>query len=337
MYKALLGIVPFLALNAAEFDKSKLAEFQPLPAVIESKTNPITPEKIALGRMLYYEKRLSRNQDVACNTCHLLNSFGVDGERFSTGFKGQKGGRNAPTVYNAAGHIAQFWDGRAPDVEEQAKGPVMNPVEMAMPSQERVVTVLKSMPDYVRAFQKAFPREPDPVTFDNMAKSIGAFERKLVTPSRWDRFLRGNDAALTAEEKAGLARFTEAGCQSCHSGPFVGGRMYQKLGLAKSYPDKSDAGRYVVTKEPGDQMMFKVPSLRNVEKTGPYFHNGSAPSLEQAVRNMGEYQLNKKLSDEDTRLMVAWLKTLTGEPPKDYIKPPKLPKSSDRTPKPEKS
>jgi len=325
--KIFLILYPMLAIGAGpEVDPARLSGFQPLPPAMESRKNPITDAKIRLGRMLYYEKRLSRNRDISCNTCHLLNRFGVDGEQFSTGYKNQKGGRNAPTVYNAAGHVAQFWDGRAADVEEQAKGPVLNPVEMAMPDSRSVAAVLKSIPEYGPLFAQAFPGEADPVTFDNMAKAIAAFERKLVTPSRWDRFLQGDRNALNAREKAGFTKFTETGCQMCHNGPFVGGKVFQKLGLAKPYPDKADQGRAAVTRQTGDEMVFKVPSLRNVEKTGPYFHNGSATTLPAAVRNMAEYQLGKKLSDGDVNDIVAWLATLTGEIPAEYIKEPVLPR-----------
>jgi cytochrome c peroxidase len=325
MLKA-VALLPLLALGAGHgVDPARLSGFQPLPAAVESTKNPITAAKAQLGRMLYYEKRLSRNQDVSCNTCHPLDKFGVDGERFSTGDKRQKGGRNAPTVYNAAGHIAQFWDGRAADVEEQAKGPVLNPVEMAMADDRAVVAVLRGIPGYVTLFQKAFPGENDPVTFDNVGKAIGAFERKLLTPSRWDQFLNGNQGALTAPEKAGFMKFTEAGCQTCHNGPFVGGRNFQKLGLAKPYPGGSDHGRVAVTKQAGDEMVFKVPSLRNVEKTGPYFHDGSAGSLDSAVRSMAEYQLGRKLSDADVASIRTWLQTLTGEIPAAYIQQPALP------------
>jgi len=216
-------------------DPAKLDLLQPLPAVIPSSANLLSDEKIALGGMLYYDVRLSKSQELSCNSCHKLNSHGVDGEPTSEGHKGQNGNRNSPTVYNAAGHLAQFWDGRAANVEEQAKGPVMNPVEMAMPSQTRVIAVLKSMPEYVQAFKKAFPNERDPVTFDNMAKAIGAFERKLVTPSRWDRLLRGDQTALSNEEKVGFNNYMDAGCQACHAGSYRGGQ-FQRLGMVKPWP-----------------------------------------------------------------------------------------------------
>jgi cytochrome c peroxidase len=316
-------------------DPGRLQAFGALPDSVPPKMGELTEEKIALGRMLYYEPRLSLDQETSCNSCHGLDTYGVDGQPTSDGHKGQKGTRNAPTVYNAAGHFVQFWDGRAADVEEQAKGPVMNPVEMAMPSEAQVVAVLKSMPEYVQAFQKAFPGEKDPVTFNNMAEAIGAFERKLLTPSRWDKFLHGDQAALTAEERAGFNTFATVGCTTCHVGTYVGGNLYQKLGIMKPYPDQSDLGRFQVTKADSDKLFFKVPSLRNIEKTGPYFHNGKVATLEQAVSQMGEYELGRQLSQAEVRSIVTWLKSLTGEVPADYIKPPALPKSTARTPRAE--
>jgi len=296
-----------------------------LPDSIPSPTNPLTPAKIDLGRMLFYEPRLSKGHDVSCNSCHSLDNYGVDGKRVSTGFQGQLGGRNSPTVYNAAGHLAQFWDGRAADVEEQAKGPVLNPVEMAMASDAEVVATLRAIPGYRAAFQKAFPASSEPITFDNMALAIGAFERKLVTPSRWDRFLNGDSAAITQEEMAGHHEFMHQGCASCHNGAYVGGRMFQKLGVEQPWPISTDLGRIEVTKNAADRMVFKVPSLRNVEKTGPYFHSGTVATLPEAVRLMGQHQLGVKLEDRQVSQIIAWLKTLTGEIPLDYIRRPKLP------------
>jgi cytochrome c peroxidase len=316
-------------------DPASLKMFQPLPESVPSSTNEATEAKIALGRMLYYEPRLSKGQDISCNSCHLLDKYGVDNQPTSDGHKGQKGDRNAPTVYNAAGHFAQFWDGRARDVEEQAKGPVMNPVEMAMPSEKQVVSVLKSMPEYVDAFKKAFPDDRNPVGIENMAKAIGAFERKLMTPSRWDQFLQGDARALTSEEKTGFNTYMETGCQICHAGAYLGGEQYQELGAAKPYPDTSDIGREKVTKNESDRMVFKVPSLRNIAETKPYFHNGKVETLEQAVSRMAEYQLGKSLNDGQVRSIVAWMKTLTGEIPAEYIEEPVLPQSTIKTPKAE--
>lgn len=318
----------------APFDKKLLMAFKPLPAQFEATENPLTEEKVTLGRMLYFEPRLSKNHDVSCNTCHALDKFGVDGLPFSKGHKGQLGGRNAPTVYNAGGYLAQFWDGRAATLEEQAKGPVLNPVEMAA-APDKVVKTLKSMPEYVAAFKKAFPTDKNPVTFDNAAKAIGAFERKLVTPSRFDKLLAGDDAALNDKEKQGLKAFVELGCVSCHNGPLLGGTMFQKLGLIEPYPDQSDLGRYAATKKEEDKMFFRVPTLRNISKTGPYFHNAKVQTLEEAITLMAKHQVGRLPTPEQTQNMVAFLGALTGELPTDYIKAPELPKSTAGTPKPD--
>jgi len=296
-----------------------------LPDTINSDANPVTPAKIDLGRMLFYDARLSKNHDVSCNSCHNLANYGVDGKPVSIGDKGQLGGRNSPTVYNAAGHFLQFWDGRAPNVEEQAKGPILNPVEMAMPSEAEVVATLRKIPGYRDAFRAAFPGAAEPITYDNMARAIGAFERKLLTPSRWDRFLSGDQTAITPDEMAGHHQFMMAGCMACHNGPYVGGQAFQKLGAKKAWPEGGDTGRMGVTGNTSDRLLFKVPSLRNVEKTGPYFHTGRVATLEEAVRLMGEYQLDKKLDDAQVARIVAWLKTLTGEIPAGYIRQPVLP------------
>ncbi len=208
--------------------------FAPLPAAVPSEAGEPTEAAITLGRMLYYEPRLSKDQTISCNTCHDLANYGIDPEPTSTGHKGQKGDRNSPTVLNAAAHFVQFWDGRAADVEAQAKGPVLNPVEMAMPGEARVVAVLESMPEYVDLFKQAFPGDKRPVSYDNMAKAIGAFERKLMTPSRWDALLKGDASALTPEETIGLKTFLEAGCQACHYGALLGGTSYQKLGAVEA-------------------------------------------------------------------------------------------------------
>lgn len=309
-------------------------QIKPLPSVMESETNHITDEKVALGRMLYFDTRFSKNHDLSCNSCHDLNKFGVDNQQFSSGHKKQLGGRNAPTVYNAALHLAQFWDGRAKDVEEQAKGPVLNPVEMAMPDAEMVLKVINSIPEYVKAFKKAFPGE-NPVNYDNFGNAIGAFERKLVTPSKFDKFAAGDENALTADEKKGFIKFMEAGCFSCHNGPALGGNMYMKLGVVKAWPELKDKGRSEITKNDAEMFMFKVPSLRNIEKTGPYLHDGSVKDLNKMVSMMAEYQLGKTLSDEEVKSIVTFLKTLTGTPDADYIKAPKLPESSATTPKPD--
>lgn len=332
---ALAGCGSGPASKNVEVDAAKLKLFKPLPDRVEVKTGGQEAERVALGRMLYYEPRLSKGQDISCNDCHKLDKYGVDNEPTSKGHKGQRGDRNSPTVYNAALHFVQFWDGRAADVEEQAKGPILNPVEMAMPDQKRVVAVLKSMPEYVAAFKAAFPDAKDPITYDNIANAIGTFERGLLTPSRWDKFLKGDANAITNEEKAGFNEFLAAGCQTCHMGALVGGNLYQKLGLAKAYPDTADEGRSKISKNEGDKFFFKVPSLRNIEMTAPYFHNGKVVTLDESVKQMSEYQLGGKLTDAQVTSIITWLKSLTGEIPADYIKKPALPPSSKTTPKPE--
>ncbi len=311
----------------AEIDSAQLKAFAPLPEEFQSKNNAITAAKINLGRMLYYDTRLSQDGSISCNSCHELSHYGVDHEPTSDGIHGQHGTRNSPSVYNAAGQFVQFWDGRAADVEEQAKGPVLNPVEMGMKSPQEVEARLKSIPGYVAAFQRAFPGETDPVTFDNMARAIGAFERRLVTPSRWDAFLRGDRTALTPQEKQGFETFVAAGCSRCHDGPLVGGNSYQRLGLAKNYPDVSDKGRYDVTKKASDEFVFKVPSLRNVAETAPYFHNGKVATLNEAIAEMGTYQTGRTLSPAEIESIASWLRTLTGTIPRQYIWEPKLPTS----------
>jgi cytochrome c peroxidase len=322
------------AQTAPTVNPASLQAFAPLPDAVPA-AQASSPAMIDLGRMLFYEPRLSKSQKISCNSCHDLATYGVDNQPTSDGHKGQMGTRNSPTVYNAAAHFVQFWDGRAPDVEAQAKGPVLNPVEMAMPGEAKVVAVLTSMPEYVDAFTKAFPDDPKPVSFDNMAAAIGAFERRLMTPSRWDALLKGDTTALTADEKVGFQTFVDSGCATCHSGALVGGGSYQRIGFAKAFPRAADGGRMNITKAEGDKAVFKVPSLRNVEKTGPYFHDGGTPTLEQAIRDMGEYQLGKNLADKQVQEIADFLKALTGKVDADYIKAPVLPKSTAKTPRPE--
>jgi cytochrome c peroxidase len=317
--------------SPTKIDPVMLAVFQPLPKKLDDKANPTTPEKVALGRQLYFDERLSKNHDVSCNSCHDLAKYGVDGQPVSDGHRKQKGTRNAPTVYNAAVQLSQFWDGRAKNVDDQATGPILNPKEMAMPDEKSVVLVLTSMPEYVAAFEKAFPGEKQPVRLSNVGKAIGAFERTLLTPSRFDRYVGGDKTALTDAELAGLKLFLDTGCQSCHMGVGVGGTAHQKLGLAKPWPDEKDLGRYEVTKQEGDKMVFKVPILRNVGKTPPYFHDGSRETLDAAVKAMAEHQLGKTLTDEQAKSIVTFLQALTGELPTD-VGSPQLPKSTAKTP-----
>lgn len=294
-------------------------------------------ELVDLGRMLYYENRISKNHDLSCNSCHMLDKYGVDNEATSPGHKGVRGDRNSPSSYLAAAHFSQFWDGREPDVEAQAKGPVLNPVEMAMAGADQVETVLKSIPGYRDAFKAAFPDQEKPINYDNFGTAVGAFERGLVTKnSPFDQYLGGDLAALTADQKEGLDLFVSTGCTTCHMGPMMGGMMFQKLGLVHPY-ETADEGRKKVTNSDGDAMMFKVPSLRNVAKTGPYFHDGSVATLDEAVKLMAWHQLGKKLTPAEVSKIVAFLESTTGELPMDYIAKPELPASGPKTPKPDPS
>ncbi|MDP6977944.1 MAG: cytochrome c peroxidase [Myxococcota bacterium] len=324
------------ARSAADVDALRhqaAAIFGALPSQISNPANGLTDAKIDLGRQLYYDERLSKNHDIACNSCHLLDNFGQDSEPTSPGHRGQRGGRNSPTVYNAAGHVAQFWDGRAPDVEAQAQGPVLNPIEMAMPSEAAVLTVLKSIPGYVEQFPQAFPGEEPALTYANMARAIGAFERRLMTPGRFDAFVEGDPNALSSAELDGLELFIQTGCPTCHMGSTFGGTLYQKLGAMKPYPT-NDQGRFDVTGNESDRFVFKVPSLRNIAETGPYFHDGSVGSLEQAVSIMAEHQLAKTLTPEQNASIRTFLEALTGEVDEAYIAMPVLPASGPTTPAP---
>jgi cytochrome c peroxidase len=310
-----------------------LVGFKPgLPEHFGSVDKPIDERRVALGRQLYFETRLSKNHDVSCNSCHNLQTYGVDNQPVSPGHKQQLGGRNSPTVYNAAGHFVQFWDGRSPHVEHQATQPVLNPLEMAMKDEAAAAKTLASIPEYVAAFKAAFPHEKEPISLKNAGIAMGAFERGLVTPSRWDEYLSGKSDALSPEEKRGFNLFVQTGCAACHGGPLVGGHMYQKVGVVQPWPSQKDQGRFEVTKSEGDRMMFKVPSLLNVEKTAPYFHDGTVPELKEAVKLMATHQLGRTLTDEDAQSIVTWLEALTGKLPESYIVKPSLPASSANTP-----
>ena len=292
--------------------------FGELPMVAENEANPVTTEKVELGKKLYFDNRLSKDNSQSCNTCHNLDTYGVDNQPTSKGNNGGLGTRNSPTTLNAALHMTQFWDGREPDVEAQAGGPVLNPVEMEMPNEESVVKRLSEVEEYRELFTKAFPEDEDAITYENMKKAIGAFERKLITPSKFDDYLAGNEAALTDEEKEGLETYISVGCTTCHMGNVLGGQMYQKFGLFGNYweltkSEKIDNGRFDVTQNEADKYFFKVPSLRNIEYTAPYFHDGSVADLGESVRIMAKTELNKDLTKEEVASIVTFLKTLNGE------------------------
>jgi cytochrome c peroxidase len=316
------------------------ALFEPVPHSPPGlEGNPATPAKVELGKMLFFEPRLSSSWLISCNTCHNVGMGGVDLLETSIGHGWQKGPRNAPTVLNAVFNIAQFWDGRAEDLAAQAQGPVQAGVEMNN-TPARAIATLKSMAEYVSRFQDAFPGESDPVTFDNMALAIEVFEATLLTPnSRFDQFLKGDAAALSDLEKEGLAHFMGKGCTACHSGVNIGGTGYYPFGLVEA-PDEElrpaeDRGRFAVTNTAEDDYVFKSPSLRNIELTPPYFHSGKVWDLSQAVEVMGTAQLGQELTVEEVAAIVAFLKTLTGDQPAvDY---PILPPQSADTPLPDVS
>ncbi|MBN2669626.1 MAG: cytochrome-c peroxidase [Bacteroidales bacterium] len=301
--------------------------FGTLPAIADNPNNELTDAKIKLGHMLYFDKVLSKGQTQSCNTCHNLSTYGVDNLPTSPGDNGTLGTRNSPTVFNAGLHFKQFWDGREPDVEAQAGGPVLNPIEMGMPDEAQVVERLSKIDQYKTLFAEAFPGEEPAITYDNMKKAIGAFERKLITPSPFDQFLAGDDKAMSEQAIKGMDTFIKVGCTTCHMGNVLGGNMMQKFGLFADYWTLTnskviDNGLYELTKNESDKYIFKVPGLRNIEKTGPYFHDGSVAKLSDAVVIMAKTELNKDLTPEEVNDIVAFLNALTGEAPADLIKDP---------------
>jgi cytochrome c peroxidase len=311
--------------------------FKPLPDHPPAlENNPTTPAKVALGKMLYFDPRLSASHAISCNTCHIIGMGGVDLQETSLGHRWQHGSRNAPTVYNAVFNIAQFWDGRAKDLEQQAGGPMVNPVEMET-TEAHVIEQLGAIPGYRPAFKAAYPSGGDPLTFDNVRKAIAVFEATLITPNApFDRYLNGNANALGPEQQAGLALFMSAGCAACHGGMNIGGAMYAPFGVVErpgaDLLPTGDKGRFDVTKTVSDEYVFRAPSLRNVALTAPYFHSGKAWDLRQAVAVMGSSQLGAKLSSSDVEKIALFLESLTGEQPQVVL--PTLPPSVASTPRP---
>lgn len=314
----------------------------PLPAQPPiPKDNPMSKDKIELGKQLFFDPRISSTGTISCNSCHNVMSGGVDNTAFSTGIEGKKGGRNAPTVWNSGFLSVQFWDGRAASLEEQAKGPMTNPVEMGMKNHDLVIERLKKIPGYVSQFKKVFKGE-NSLNIENTAKAIAAYERTLVTlNSPFDKYLKGNKKALSAQATAGWAKFQSTGCVSCHNGPNFAGSLPQGTGFYMKFPTflgskyesqyalAKDLGRFEATKNDADKHMWRVPTLRNVALTAPYFHNGSVKTLEEAVRVMAKTQLNKDLTDGETQEIVAFLNSLTGEFPKQTA--PRLPDYANGT------
>jgi cytochrome c peroxidase len=340
---ALFAGMVFLALGstaAAQEDQLETARslFEPIPEQPpELPGLEATPERVELGKMLYFETRLSESHTISCNSCHMVGLGGVDMLETSVGHRWQMGARNSPTVLNAVFNSAQFWDGRAEDLEEQAAGPIENPVEMAS-THEHVVEMLSAIPGYVELFAKAFPEDSDPINIENVTDSIALFEATLITPNApFDRYLKGEENALTTEQKDGLQLFVDNGCAACHSGINLGGDQYQPFGVvelpgAELLPP-ADKGRFEVTKSVSDEYVFKVPSLRNIALTPPYFHTGKSWDLRQAVAVMGAAQLGIELSEAEVDKITAFLHALTGEQPE--ITYPILPPSVATTPRPQ--
>jgi cytochrome c peroxidase len=326
-----VALISTTFLPTTAFSWEALPERPPIP-----KDNPQTDTKVELGKVLYFDPRLSQEGNISCNSCHNVMAGGDDNRPNSIGTHDARGGRSAPTVWNAAFLSVQFWDGRAATLEEQAKGPVTNPIEMGMPDWDKTVERLKKIPEYLPLFEAAFGKQK-PITADNTVKAIAAYERTLITPnSPYDRYVKGDKKALTEQQVKGMNTFTEVGCSSCHSGAnFSGPTQEMGTGFFMKFPTFAgspydaqyrlleDKGRYEVTKKEADQHFWRVPTLRNVALTAPYFHHGAVPTLDEAVKVMAKTQLNKELKDDQVQEIVAFLNGLTGEFPKQTL--PRLP------------
>jgi cytochrome c peroxidase len=333
-----LGITTLALAEGDELMKQAQTLFKPVP----EEPPPVkgiasTPAMVDLGKDLYFDPRLSQSHNISCNTCHQIGLGGVDALPTSIGHKWQKGGRNAPTVLDAVFNIAQFWDGRAEDLKAQAGGPIQNPIEMGI-THEHAVEMLKGIPGYTKLFAAAYPDLKDPITMPNVVTAISAFEATLITPNApFDKYLRGDETALTAEQKEGLKLFMDTGCATCHSGINVGGQMYAPFGVVEKpgadILPPNDKGRFAVTKTASDEYVFRVPPLRNIELTAPYFHSGKVWDLTQAVGIMATDQLGKTLTSADIAKIVAFLKSMTGEQPQ--VTYPILPPSVANTPLPQ--
>ncbi len=316
---------------ALAYNWEPLPDSAPIPA-----DNPQNDAKVLLGKTLFFDPRFSEHGTLSCNSCHNVMAGGDDNRPSSIGMHDARGRRSAPTVWNSAFQGVQFWDGRAPSLEEQAKGPVVNPIEMGMPNLEAAMTRLRKIPEYAPMFEAAFPGEKAPVTANNAAKAVAAYERTLITPnSPYDRYVKGDKTALTDQQVRGMHTFSEAGCVACHSGPTFNGPQVSGQGFFMKFPTfegsqyeakyqlTADNGRFEATKKPADKHMWRVPTLRNIAMTAPYFHNGQVATLDEAVRVMAKTQLNKTLRPDQVTDIVAFLNGLTGEFPTQEM--PRLP------------
>lgn len=332
----------FAAVVLLGFSVSSFAAFEPLPLVAPAPPdNPTTAAKVALGKQLFFDPRLSIDGTVSCNSCHDVNGNGTDSRAVSVGVNGQVGARSAPTIWNAAFLSSQFWDGRAPTLEAQAKGPILNPIEMGMPHQEATAQRIREIPGYRRQFAAIFGGK-DPVTLDNIAKALASYERTLITPnSPFDQYLRGDKTALSREAVEGMKEFENLGCARCHRGPALAGPASMPTGevfyqwfpaFASRYDQefnlKEDLG-YNETKTPRPHTgKWRVPTLRNIALTAPYFHNGSVKTLEKAVQVMAKAQLNREINERQIAVVVAFLNSLTGE--FTLQTPPQLPADDEQ-------
>lgn len=283
----------------------------------------ISSEKVELGKRLFFDKRLSKDENISCNSCHSLTNFGVDNLPLSPGDTKEVGNRNSPTVLYSSLHTMQFWDGRAQDVEEQAGGPILNPVEHNIPSEEFLEERLRGIEVYQAMFKEVYPDSVQPITFATITDAIGAFERQLNPMSRYDEWVDGDDKAMTTEEKIGLRAFIDNACITCHTGPAFGGIMLQKFGIHGNYWEHTmseviDKGMFDLNNDEAYKYVFKTPGLRNIEMTHPYFHDGSVEDLSEAIRIMGELQVGKTISDEDVKSIETFLKALTADIDEEY-------------------
>jgi len=333
-------LLAFLALSACKNDskgkaETDLADYEAIYDKATTFFQPISsldletpdPNKVELGKYLFFDTRLSGEGNISCNSCHNLNTYGVDNERFSPGdAPGTVGGRNSPTVFHAALHKMQFWDGRAADVEEQAGGPILNPLEHNIKDEQQLVDRLNEVALYQELFAKAYGGD-DPITFDNLTNAIGAFERTLIPESRFDKYLEGNHEALNEQEKRGLNIFMDSGCITCHSGPALGGQMLQKFGLFHDYwketeSEEVDLGLFDISQRESEKYFFKVPGLRNIVHTAPYFHDGSVEDLRTATVIMGKLQRNIELTDDELDDMLAFFESLSSDIPDEVKQSP---------------
>jgi cytochrome c peroxidase len=317
-----------------DLENKARAQFSPLPATMAAEANPLTPEKIRLGKILFYETRISIDGTVSCARCHPFSLYGADGLKTSVGNHCAVNPRNAPTLLNAAAQIAQHWIGNRTDVEDQARQSVVGAASFGMPSPAAVEDRLRRIKGYGPLFAAAFPGESEPITVAHLAEAIGAFERTLVSPSRFDAFLTGNASAMGEKEKKGLEAFMDIGCASCHSGTYVGGGMFSKFGIAAPFweltkSEKPDEGRFTATKKEEDRYVFKVPILRNIARTPPYFHDGSVEALVTAITIMARAQLGLDISPEERSNILAFLEALTGKIPEDALELPELPAAEE--------